>query len=248
MSFSKLDLEKIKNKILLSAEIEKKTRLIKKGKDFWCCCPFHEEKTPSCKINDDQGSFYCFGCGAKGDIFTLYTDLYNYSFKDAVSDLAQKVGITLEKTNYKKIMKENILKKILLATSDWFIKNLNEPGAEICKKYLKKRNLSQSTINEFKLGYSYNTNSTLFNYLKGLSFDEKDIIKSNVVKLDKNNKIKDYFFKRLVFPITDERSNIIGFGGRCLDNSNPKYINSPESSFFQKRYLLYNLAEGKNYS
>ena len=76
MSFSKIDLEKIKNKILLSSEIEKKTRLIKKGKDYWCCCPFHEEKTPSCKINNELGSFYCFGCGAKGDIFTLYTDLY----------------------------------------------------------------------------------------------------------------------------------------------------------------------------
>ena len=79
MAFSKLDLEKIKNKILLSTEIEKKTRVIKKGKDYWCCCLFHKEKTPSCKIDNDRGSFYCFGCGAKGDIFTLYTDLYNYS-------------------------------------------------------------------------------------------------------------------------------------------------------------------------
>ena len=95
------------------------------------------------------------------------------------------------------------------------------------------------------MGYSYNRNSTLFEYLKSLSFDEKDIIKSNVVKIDKNNKIKDYFFKRLIFPIFDERSNIVGFGGRCLDNSNPKYINSPESILFQKRYLLYNLDEAK---
>ncbi len=246
MSFSKLDLEKIKNKILLSAEIEKKTRLIKKGKDYWCCCPFHEEKTPSFKINDDHGSFYCFGCGVKGDIFTVYTDLYNYSFQDAVSDLANKAGIKLEKTDYQKIQKENIVKKILLATSNWFIKNLHEPEAEICRRYLKERNLSKTTIDKFKLGYSYNTSSTLFNYLKSISFAEKDIIKSNVVKLDKNSKIKDYFFKRLIFPITDERSNIIGFGGRSLDNSNPKYINSPESSFFQKRYLLYNLDDAKN--
>ena len=93
MSFSKFDLEKIKNKILLSGEIEKKTKLTKKGNDYWCCCPFHKEKTPSFKINDNLGSFYCFGCGAKGDLFTLYTDLYNYSFQDAVKELSQKAGI-----------------------------------------------------------------------------------------------------------------------------------------------------------
>ena len=74
MSFLKTDLDKIKSKISISSELEKKAKLVQKGRDYWCCCPFHEEKTPSCKINDDQGSFYCFGCGAKGDIFTLYTD------------------------------------------------------------------------------------------------------------------------------------------------------------------------------
>ena len=102
------------------------------------------------------------------------------------------------------------------------------------------RNLTQTTIDKFKLGYSYNSNTTLFEYLKSLSFAEKDIIKSNVVKIDKNNKIKDYFYKRLIFPIMDDKSNIVGFGGRSIDNSNPKYINSPESNYFQKRYLLYN--------
>ena len=97
MSFNKSNLEEIKNKVSLSAEIEKKTPLIKKGKDYWCCCLFHKEKTPSMKINDELGSFYCFGCGAKGDIFTIYTDLYNYTFNDTITELAQKTGITLEK-------------------------------------------------------------------------------------------------------------------------------------------------------
>ena len=80
MSFNKADLDNIKSKIPISSELEKKTKIIKKGKDIWCCCPFHNEKTPSCKINDDYGSFYCFGCGAKGNIFTLYQDLFNYTF------------------------------------------------------------------------------------------------------------------------------------------------------------------------
>ena len=99
MSFSKSDLELIKSKILLSQEIEKKTKVIKKGKDSWCCCPFHDEKTPSCKINDDLGSYYCFGCGAKGDIFSLYTDLYNYTFLDAVKELSNKAGVDIKAGN-----------------------------------------------------------------------------------------------------------------------------------------------------
>ena len=135
MSFSKIDLEKIKNKILLSGEIEKKTKLTKKGNDYWCCCLFHKEKTPSCKINDNLGSFYCFGCGAKGDIFTLYTDLYNYSFQDAVKELAHKVGIKIELKEFKKTEQENIINKILKISCEWFQQNLNNSEAILCKKY-----------------------------------------------------------------------------------------------------------------
>ena len=108
MSFSKNDLELIKSKIQLSSEIEKKSKVIKKGNDYWCCCPFHEEKTPSCKINDSLGSYYCFGCGAKGDIFTIYTDLYNYSFPDAVKELAQRVGIKINENSSKDNWKDQI--------------------------------------------------------------------------------------------------------------------------------------------
>ena len=102
MSFSKIDLDNIKSKISIRSELEKKTKLIQKGKDYWCCCPFHEEKTPSCKINDDYGSFYCFGCGAKGDIFSIYTDLYHYSFQEAVLELSKKAGINIKQQEYKK--------------------------------------------------------------------------------------------------------------------------------------------------
>jgi len=246
MNFSKIDLEKIKNKILLSGEIEKKTRLTKKGKDFWCCCLFHEEKTPSFKINDNQGSFYCFGCGAKGDIFTIYTDLYNYTFQDAVRELAQKVGINIIYKEFKKIKEENTVFEILELSCEWFHNNLKNPEAIQCQKYLQFRKLSTDTIKKFKLGYSFNSQSTLFDYLKEKLFKEDEIIKSNIIKIDNKNKIKDYFYKRLIFPILDERGKVVGFGGRALDKSQPKYINSPESNFFQKRKLLFNLVEAKN--
>jgi len=245
MSFSKNDLENIKSKISIRTEFEKKTKLVQKGKDYWCCCLFHEEKTPSCKINEDQTSFYCFGCGAKGDIFTLYTDLYNYSFVDAVKELSQQAGVQINFDSIKKSKQENLVEDILKSTCKWFQENLNTLDAKMCNQYLENRKLTKETIEKFRLGYSYNSNSTLYKYLKSQSFTDEDLLQSNIVKLDKNKKIRDYFYKRLIFPITNIHGHIVGFGGRALDESNPKYINSPESEIFKKRYLLYNLDNAK---
>ena len=243
MAFSKTDLERIKSKIILSDELAKKAKVVKKGKDSWCCCPFHEEKTPSCKINDDIGTYYCFGCGAKGDIFSLYTDLYKYSFLDAVKELSSKTGITINFQENKNLNINDDVFKILELATKWFEKNLQNNSD--CINYFKKRNIDLNTINFFRLGYSYNPEISLYKYLKSLSFKDEDLLKSNVVKLDKNKKIKDFFYKRLIFPINNLQNKVVGFGGRVIDNSNPKYINSPESSFFQKRYLLYNLNAAK---
>jgi len=240
MSFSKNDLELIKSKILLSQEIEKKTKVIKKGKDSWCCCPFHDEKTPSCKINDDLGSYYCFGCGAKGDIFTIYTELYNFSFPEAVKELAQRAGIRIVDNFDSNINKKNDkIYKILELSTKWFQDNLQ--ANQDCQRYLNKRNLSDETIKYFKLGFSSSSKQTLYQFLKEQDFEDKELLESNVVKLDQNNKIRDFFYNRLMFPIANEFGKIVGFGGRVLDNSNPKYINSPESDFFKKRNILYNL-------
>ena len=144
MSFSKNDLEQIKNKIRLSSELENKVKIIKKGNDYWCCCPFHEEKTPSCKINDDLGSYYCFGCGAKGDIFTIYTELYNYTFPDAVRDLAKRVGINISENNFKQNTENEKVFKILELSTQWFEKNLQQNDK--CKQYLKKRSFEYFTL------------------------------------------------------------------------------------------------------
>ena len=245
MSFSKIDLDRIKSKILLSSEIEKKTNVIKKGKDLWCCCPFHDEKTPSCKINDDLGNYYCFGCGAKGDIFSLYTNLYNYTFIDSVKELSEKAGIKINFNDTKISSKQNNILKILELSTKWFQNNLNNQENNPCVRYLSKRNLNKETIDFFRLGYSYNSETSLYNFLKKNSFQDDEIIESNLVRRDQNNKLKDFFYKRLMFPITDIQGRVVGFGARVLDNSNPKYINSPESSFFKKRFLLYNLKTAK---
>ena len=245
MAFNKIDLDNIKSKILISEELEKKTKVVKKGKDLWCCCPFHNEKTPSCKINDDQGSFYCFGCGAKGDIFTIYQDLFNYTFLDAVKELANKAGIKINFDSSTKYKKDDNYFKILEISTKWFQENLNLEN-NLCLKYLSNRKLSDQTIKTFRLGYSYNKSTSLYEYLKNLSYKDEDILNSNVVKLDKNNNVKDFFYKRLIFPITNINGKVVGFGGRVLDQSNPKYINSPESNYFKKRNMLYNLNLAKD--
>ena len=124
MAFNKTDLDNIKSKILISSELEKKTKIIKKGKDIWCCCPFHNEKTPSCKINDDLGSFYCFGCGAKGDIFTIYQDLFNYTFLDAVKELSERAGVKINFDTKSDFKKHNNILNILEVATKWFEQNL----------------------------------------------------------------------------------------------------------------------------
>ena len=245
MAFNKTDLDNIKSKILISVELEKKSKIIKKGKDIWCCCPFHNEKTPSCKINDDQGSFYCFGCGAKGDIFTIYQDLFNFTFLDAVKELSERAGVKINfdrKSDYKK--DDNIIKILEIATK-WFEQNLSLENNE-CLNYIHTRSLKDETIKIFRLGYSYNKKSSLYKHLKNLSFNDDEILKTNLVKKDKNNNYKDFFYKRLIFPITNIQGIVVGFGGRVLDNSNPKYINSPESDYFKKRSMLYNLNLAKD--
>ena len=245
MAFNKIDLDNIKAKILISEELDKKTKVIKKGKDFWCCCPFHNEKTPSCKINDDQGSYYCFGCGAKGDIFTIYQELFNYTFIDAVKELSNRAGIKInfEQTSNNKDYDKHL--KILEISTKWFEENLKVEN-NLCRKYLHNRKLSDETIETFRLGYSFNKDLSLYEHLKNLSFTDEEIVKSNVAKLDKNKNIKDFFYKRLIFPITNINGKVVGFGGRVLDESNPKYINSPESHYFKKRNMLYNLNLAKN--
>ena len=166
-------IDEIKSKIKLSEELSKHIQLISKGNDLWSLCFFHNEKTPSMKINDELSSYYCFGCGAKGDLITFYTEYLNYSFKDALKELADKAGIKLDfDSNIKNedIGKRKKISEIFELTSKWFHTNLYLKENIQSLEYLKKRNISEDTIKIFKLGYSSNSTSSLFEYLKKKSF------------------------------------------------------------------------------
>tara|TARA_B100001123_G_C15275285_1_gene1011931 strand:+ start:137 stop:1900 length:1764 start_codon:yes stop_codon:yes gene_type:complete len=249
MSSFRNQIDEIKSKIKISEEISKHNiKLVQKGNDLWSLCFFHNEKTPSMKINDDLSSYYCFGCGAKGDLITFYTDYLNYSFSDALKELADKAGIKLNLDNRLKKFDEEKSEKIneiFELASEWFHSNLYLKENIKSLKYLKKRNISENTIKFFKIGYSSNLNSSLLDHLKKKSFTEKELLKTSLFILAKNNKIRDFFYKRLIFPIYNVNSKVIGFGGRSLDGSEPKYINSSESDFFKKRNILYNLDKAK---
>ena len=209
-------IEEIKSNLNISEEISKHVKIITKGNDKWSLCFFHNEKTPSMKINDEMNSYYCFGCGAKGDIISFYTDYLKYSFNDALKELANKAGIKL---NYEKNFEENnnkINQDILEAAANWFHNNLFLEENKNILFYLKKRNLTKQTIIKFKLGYSSNKKIKLLDYLKNIPFNKEDITKSNLFKISNNN-FKEFFYNRLIFPIKDYKSNVIAFGGRTLN-------------------------------
>tara|TARA_Y100000590_G_C15745611_1_gene1021871 strand:- start:1691 stop:3445 length:1755 start_codon:yes stop_codon:yes gene_type:complete len=237
----------IKQRIKLSDELSKHINLISKGNDLWCLCFFHNEKTPSMKINDDTSSYYCFGCGAKGDTFSFYTDYLNYSFKDAVIELGKKAGVNIDirsqnKDNFKIYRKYEILE----SASSWYHNNLLLDENNISFKYLKDRKISKDTIIEFKLGYTENKNINLYQYLLEKAYTEKELIESNLFKKNEDGKIRNFFYKRLIFPIYDYDSKIVGFGARSLDGREPKYLNSPESEIFKKGRILFNFHKAKS--
>ena len=242
-------IDEIKSKIKLSDELSKHIQISMRGNDPWCLCFFHNEKTPSMKINDDLSSYYCFGCGAKGDVISFYTDYLNYSFNDAVKELGGKVGININlKRNFLNKDEENKSKKIFNIYEDacnWYSSNIFLKENITILEYLKKRKISHDTIKSFKIGYSSNKQISLFDFLINKSYSEFDLLQTNLFKRNKNNKLRDFFYKRLMFPITNNSSKVIGFGGRSIANMEPKYINSSESGFFKKRNILYNLDNAK---
>ena len=134
------------------------------------------------KINDDLGAYYCFGCGAKGDIFSLYTDLYNYSFLDAVKELSQKAGVNINFQDSQSSSQYNDINKILELSTKWFEDNLHNYSGNVCQEYLQARNLKIETIKSFRIGYSYNPKTSLYKFLKNSSFKDEELLKSNIVK------------------------------------------------------------------
>ena len=240
--------EEIKNSIKLSEVIGQTLSLRKRdNNNYVALCPFHKEKTPSFNISDDKGFYHCFGCGKNGDIFSFLMETENLSFVEALKKLADQAGININKQNFfvdsKIINHFNLLKRV----SDSFVNNLNAPIGEKARNYLKDRGLDKSILDNFTLGYSGNlkSNEYLVSCLLKEGFLLNDLIDVGLVKQNRNKKLIFYFQERIMFPISNGTGKIIAFGGRILKDGNPKYLNSPETSLFQKSKQLFGVFNAK---
>lgn len=212
------------------------------GRNIKGLCPFHSEKTPSMVVYPDSQSFYCFGCGAGGDIIAFIMRAENLEYPDAVRFLARKVGMTVPEDGDDKASKQReTVFNINRETALFFHKCLKSPVGEIGYDYFKERGLSDKTITAYGLGYAPDTWNSLCNFLKTKGYSENDLLLANVAAKRKNGGVYDLFRNRVIFPIIDVKGKVIGFGGRVLDDSKPKYLNSPDTPVFKKSKNLFSL-------
>lgn len=214
--------------------------LKKSGNSYKGLCPFHNEKTPSFTVDDRKQLFHCFGCGEGGDVVSFIMHKEGLSYIDSMKYLAKKAGIKLDDT---KSSKENkILSRYYDINKDimmYFYKNLLTDKA--CQIYLKNRGFRSNIVNTFMLGFAKNSWDDLLSYVKKKDYLLDDIENLGLIKKSQNGKYYDKYRNRLIFPIINHYGKVIGFGGRSIDSTMPKYLNSPESQVFKKRYNLYGL-------
>jgi len=247
--FSEDYLQELIDKNDIVEYISRSVHLKRAGSTYKGLCPFHKEKTPSFSVSPDKQLFYCFGCGKGGTVINFAMQQENLDFVEAVKLLAEKCGMELpdddRRTNENNLKKRQNIYKINSISGRFFYDKLFEPCGGAAREYIAGRQMAQATVNRFGLGYAPDGNA-LLKHLREQGFTDDEIVESGVVGKSENGDIYDRFRNRLMFPIIDIRKNIIGFGGRVLDDSKPKYLNSPETAAFNKSYNLFGLNLAKN--
>ncbi len=218
--------------------------LNRRGRNCVCLCPFHSEKSPSCTVYMDNGSFYCFGCGTGGDVITFVMKIENLSYVEAIKFLADRAGMTMPdeaKNNEASQIKSRVL-EINRTAARFFHNTLaKSPDGEKGRRYFAERQLSPATITKYGLGYAPDDWHKLSNHLKSQGYTEDELVTANLCARGKNDGIYDLFRDRAIFPIIDLRGNVIAFGGRIIDGSGPKYLNSSDTPVFKKSRNLFSL-------
>ena len=221
-------------------------RLQKKGSTYFGLCPFHNEKTGSFSVSPNKQMYYCFGCGAGGNVFTFLMQYENYTFTEAMQVLADRAGIELPKQEMtgaqkREADKRTKLREINKEAAKYFYKLLRSPRGEKAYAYFRKRELSDETMRKFGLGYSDQYSDDLYRYLRHMGYDDALLKESGLVSIDEVRGGHDKFWNRAMFPIMDVHNRVIGFGGRVMGEGEPKYLNSPETKIFDKSRNLYGL-------
>lgn len=220
--------------------------LKKKGSTYFGLCPFHNEKTGSFSVSPAKQMYYCFGCGAGGNVFTFLMEYENFTFPEAMEALAERAGITLPKQEMSREAKKESDKRAMLleinkeAAKYYYMLLRNERGRQ-AMDYFHKRELSDETMQKFGLGYSDKYSDDLYRYLKKKGYSDELLKESGLVGFDEKRGGHDKFWNRAMFPIMDIHNKVIGFGGRVMGDGEPKYLNSPETRIFDKSRNLYAL-------
>ena len=221
-------------------------RLKKKGSTYFGLCPFHNEKTGSFSVSPNKQMYYCFGCGAGGNVFTFLMQYENFTFGEAMQSLADRVGIELPKQEMTSAQRREAdrrtrLLEINKEAAKYFYTLLRSPRGQKAYQYFKKRELSDETMQKFGLGYSDQYSDDLYRYLRKKGYDDDILKDSGLITIDEVRGGHDKFWNRAMFPIMDVHNRVIGFGGRFMGDGEPKYLNSPETRIFDKSRNLYGL-------
>ncbi|MCD8154114.1 MAG: DNA primase [Clostridiales bacterium] len=238
-------IEEVRTKNDIVDVISQYVKLTRKGSNYFGLCPFHNEKSPSFSVSPSKQMYYCFGCGAGGNIFNFIMEYENLSFGEALSRLAQRAGVSLPKIEYsgragEQARRRAALLEIHKLAAGYFYYQLRGKDGRSALDYLRGRELKEETIRKFGLGYAGRSGS-LYRYLKGRNYSDELLRDSGLFNVDERRGMYDKFRDRVIFPIMDVNSRVIGFGGRVMGDGKPKYLNSPETEIFDKGRNLYGL-------
>ena len=248
MRYSDEILDEVRNSNDIVDVISQYISLKRSGRNYFGLCPFHNEKSPSFSVSPDKQIFHCFGCGVGGNVISFISKIEGIGFKEAIEVLAERANIKLPTIDNNIDSKKEELKakvyKVNSFTAEFYHKKLYEPSSKIAQEYVKKRQLNNETLKSFKIGFSGKFDE-LYQALHKEGFKDEEILESGLVNKNENGKYIDRYRNRLVIPIFDERNRVIAFGGRVLDDSKPKYINSPENIVYSKGRHLFGLNVAK---
>ena len=240
-------LEEIRRRTDLVALVGRRVKLVRKGRVMWGCCPFHAEKSPSFKVENERRLYKCFGCGKGGDCFRWLIETEGLSFPESVEKLAAEAGVELPKwspEDEEREQKKKSLYDVVELAAKFYEAQLFEPAGREAREYLRGRGLDGAAAKQFRLGYSPGGNSALIGHLAAHNVTQEDMIAAGPARPGEDNRpMRDFFYNRLMFPIGDGRGRIVAFGARALEaDAKPKYINTGETALFSKGSQLYNFA------
>ena len=246
MRYSDDIIEEVRMKNDIVDVISQYVKLTRRGSTYFGLCPFHNEKTPSFSVTPSKQMYYCFGCGAGGNVYNFVMEYENYSFGEALSHLADRAGVKLPKIEYSREAREKAEQRATLLeinklAAQYFYYQLRRESGKTAYGYLLGRGLSEETIRKFGLGYSDKYSDDLYKYLKGKGYSDELLRESGLFNVDERRGMYDKFWNRVIFPIMDVNNRVIGFGGRVMGEGKPKYLNSPETKIFDKSRNLYGL-------